>query len=296
MIRILTKVVAAFNNHVVVNLFVQRLKTRDFGHYHISQVTEFLIFIHRVHLHALPVLCEDLLMLTRMRSCQRGTTLGVVLYFVSGQDLGICAAWIGFTYGHVVVLVIGSLLMKELLFRKVGAKVRIHNSRGVVFDRLHVWNLRHIRVWSWNWWHDYGLFIATVWVPIEVIRTAGNDSTRSVIKLPLAEQSSLLLSGRLFGSLFPTWVSLFLIFENSLKLVPRMIRREVLESLSLLKMSLLTEAILHTTINTLMILACVGARSVYTTTYSNALHPGSQVADLLGYLLKRWRISNNYLI
>ena len=68
-----------------------------------------------------------------------------------------------------------------------------------------------------------------------------------------------------------------------------------LESLSLLRMPLLTEAILQA-IGTFMILACVRARSVDTAADSDALHPCSQVAYLMRNLLLRSRIANTLLI
>lgn len=179
----------------------------------------------------LPIVCKKLLVLTRVRCCKRGAALGVVS-FVGGNDL-----WVSSGDWDVVLLVVSSLLMKQLLFRKMCAKFRIHNSRSIVFDWILARHLRQIGVRSWDWWHNHRLFIATVRVPIEVISAAGNDSTRSVVELPLAEQSSLLLPCRLLGSLLlPTRISFVIVFHNSLKLVSRMIRWESLHELGSLSL------------------------------------------------------------
>lgn len=80
--------ITSFYYHVIIYLFVQRLKTRYFRHNHISQITKlfFLTIIHRVHRYVLPVICENLLVLTRVRCGQRGAALGVVSFI--GGDVG----------------------------------------------------------------------------------------------------------------------------------------------------------------------------------------------------------------
>lgn len=90
----------------------------------------------------LTVVDKELLVLTRMRCCQRRAAFGVVS-FVGGNNLGVSSG-----YWDVVVLVEGSLLLKQLLFRKMGAKLRVHNTRCVAFHLILARNFRQIRVRS----------------------------------------------------------------------------------------------------------------------------------------------------
>lgn len=79
----------------------------------------------------LHIISEKLLVLTWVRCGQRGAALSVVS-FIGGDVRNHLRVSTG-AYWYVIVLVVGSLLLKQLLFRKMGAKLRIHSSRGVAF-------------------------------------------------------------------------------------------------------------------------------------------------------------------